>query len=71
MDATKPFYKQPSFWIALVMTNLSLLLQNGYITDNTYAQPAGWVLTILTVLGYRALAPKVEEPSTTTTVTGA
>lgn len=59
----KPVWKQVSFWIALVMTNIGLLLSNGVLVDGDVAKGAGWVLTILTALGYKHLTvPADAEP---------
>lgn len=64
------FLKTPSFWAAIIMTNVGLLLSNGYLGDGQTAQGAGWALTILTVLGYKALtSPKAPDPAPADTTT--
>lgn len=60
----KPLWKQFSFWVALIMTNLGLLLSHGVLGGGTAEQVAGWAMTILTALGYRALAPAPADPTT-------
>lgn len=57
----KSILKTPGFWVALVMTNLGLLLANGVFTDGTALQIAGWVMTIATALGYKALSAGTPE----------
>ncbi len=53
--------KTPGFWVALVMSILGLLLANGVFTDGTAAQVSGWVMSIATALGYKALSDKPPE----------
>lgn len=55
---TKPIWKTVGFWIALVMTNVGLLLSNGVLGQGQAEQVAGWVMTILTAIGYKALSDK-------------
>lgn len=55
------FLKTPSFWIAMVMANLGILLTNGFLGTGDAAVYGGWALNLLTVLGYKALAPKAPE----------
>lgn len=57
----KPIYKQVSFWVALVMTNLGLLLSHGVLGGGDAATAGGWVITILTALGYKKLTEKAPE----------
>lgn len=57
------FIKKPGFWAALVMTNIGLLLSNGYLGSGELAQTGGWIITILTVLGVHALADKPATPA--------
>lgn len=58
---TTPIWKQLSFWVALVMTNLGLLLSHGVLGDSNIATAGGWILTVLTALGYKKLTEKAPE----------
>lgn len=59
----KPLWKTLSFWVAIVMTNIGLILANDVTGAGTATQVMGWILTIATALGYKALpVPKQEEP---------
>lgn len=54
-------WKSLSFWVALALTNVGLLLSNGIIGDGTATQVLGWFVTIATALGYKALPVPSEE----------
>lgn len=68
METTKPMWKTASFWIAIVLTNIGLLLTNHVIGDGSVTQVLGWIMTVATVLGYKALPAAPAETPTTPTV---
>lgn len=62
--STKPAYKTPAFIATAVATLLGLTLASGLVLpDHTAAHVVGWVLTILSTLGYKPWAP-VPAPQT-------
>ena len=53
--ATKPAYKTTKFWALVVLTNIGLLLTSGVVLPGGLAMGIGWVVTLLTALGYKSL----------------
>ena len=46
-------YKTLGFWAVVVLTNIGLLLASGLILPSAAAQVVGWIVTVLTALGYK------------------
>lgn len=46
--------KTVAFWADLVLTVLSLVVATGVITSTAWIQVIGWVVGLLTTLGYHA-----------------
>jgi len=61
---TKPLWKTLGFWIAFAMTNVGLLMSGGLLLEGTIAQVVGWIMTIATALGYKALPAPAQKPET-------
>lgn len=57
----KPLYKTVSFWIALVMTNISLVLATNAFGTGSTSQVLGWIMAIASALGYKVLTPATKE----------
>jgi hypothetical protein len=54
--------KTAAFWADLVLTLISIVLATGLITNNTYVQLLGWIVGVLTTLGYHALDIGAKKP---------
>lgn len=52
-EETKPAYKTLQFWAVLVLTNVGLLLASGLVLPGAVASVVGWVVTVLSALGYK------------------
>lgn len=57
---TTPAYKTTKFWALVLMTNIGLLLTSGVVLPGTVAVAIGWVVTVLTALGFKTLPPPVD-----------
>lgn len=57
-----PAYKTVGFWAVVAMTNIGLVLASGLVLPNVAAQVVGWVVTILTALGYKGWKPVEAAP---------
>jgi hypothetical protein len=64
----KALLKSPAFYADLVLTLASLLLASGLVTSDHTLHVVGWVVSILTTLGFHSLlpsAPKADAPAAT------
>ena len=52
-DTAAPVYKTFGFWAVVALTNVGLLLASGIVLPGVAAQVVGWVMTVLTSLGYK------------------
>lgn len=57
-----PAYKTTKFWATFLLTNIGLLLASGVILPGGIAAAIGWVVTLLTALGYKSLPAGPDEP---------
>lgn len=54
----KPAYKTVAFWATVVLTSVGFLMGSGLIVEgSTVYQVVGWLVTILSALGYKAWGP--------------
>lgn len=54
----KPAYKTVAFWATVVLTTIGFLLGSGVVVEGSLPwQVSGWVVTVLTALGYKAWGP--------------
>ena len=52
-ETTVAAYKTLQFWAVLVLTNIGLVLASGLVLPGAAASVVGWVVTVLSALGYK------------------